>query len=214
MVTLPLPMPTSSLLEHPARGTQVSVVRRAGGLASAALRLLDPAALAGNAVESVWLAAHVATWPVAAWRCVVAARAPSGPTASSTCRPCSAGCSSRTSRPRARRSCWCTASSSNCLIFTLLRRGLTRRGFSNVFAINYLTVANDVRAAAAGLSVEVERVVEETGFERIHIIGHSLGGLVARYDATRLGADARVHTLITLGTPTKAATPRTPCRPP
>ncbi len=90
---------------------------------------------------------------------------------------------------------------SNRSIFTLLRRGLTRRGFSNVFAMNYLTVANDVRAAAAGLSVEVERVVEETGFERIHIIGHSLGGLIARYYVTRLGGDARVHTLITLGTP-------------
>ena len=90
---------------------------------------------------------------------------------------------------------------SNRSIFTLLRRGLTRRGFSNVFAMNYLTVANDVRAAAAGLSVEVERIVEETGFERIHIIGHSLGGLIARYYVTRLGGDARVHTLITLGTP-------------
>ena len=88
---------------------------------------------------------------------------------------------------------------SNRSIFTLLRRGLTRRGFSNVFAMNYLTVSNDVRAAAAGLSVEVERIVEETGFERIHIIGHSLGGLIARYYVTRLGGDARVHTLITLG---------------
>ena len=58
-----------------------------------------------------------------------------------------------------------------------------------------------MRAAAAGLSVEVERIVEETGFERIHIIGHSLGGLIARYYVTRLGGDARVHTLITLGTP-------------
>ena len=49
--------------------------------------------------------------------------------------------------------------------------------------------------------MEVERIVEETGFERIHIIGHSLGGLIARYYVTRLGGDARVHTLITLGTP-------------
>ncbi|HYH72208.1 MAG TPA: alpha/beta fold hydrolase, partial [Nocardioides sp.] len=46
-----------------------------------------------------------------------------------------------------------------------------------------------------------ERIVEETGFERIHIIGHSLGGLIARYYVTRLAGDARVHTLITLGTP-------------
>ena len=90
---------------------------------------------------------------------------------------------------------------SNRSIFTLLRRGLTRRGFSKVFAMNYLTLATDVRTAAARLSVEVEQVVEETGFERLHIIGHSLGGLIARYYVTRLGGDVRVHTLVTLGTP-------------
>ena len=43
----------------------------------------------------------------------------------------------------------------------------------------------------------------ETGFERIHVIGHSLGGLIARYYVTRLGGDARVHTLVTLGTPAR-----------
>lgn len=32
-------------------------------------------------------------------------------------------------------------------------------------------------------------------------IGHSLGGLVARYFVQRLGGDASVHTLVTLGTP-------------
>jgi triacylglycerol lipase len=32
-------------------------------------------------------------------------------------------------------------------------------------------------------------------------VGHSLGGLVARYYVQRLGGDARVHTLVTLGTP-------------
>jgi hypothetical protein len=35
----------------------------------------------------------------------------------------------------------------------------------------------------------------------VHVVGHSLGGLVARYYVQRLGGDARVHTLVTLGTP-------------
>ena len=90
---------------------------------------------------------------------------------------------------------------SNRSVFTLLRRGLTRRGFANVFAMNYATVATDVRTAALRLAEEVEQIVEETGFERIHIIGHSLGGLISRYYVTRLAGDARVHTLVTLGTP-------------
>ena len=33
------------------------------------------------------------------------------------------------------------------------------------------------------------------------MIGHSLGGLIARYYIQRLGGDARVHTCVTLGTP-------------
>ena len=184
---------------EPPAPPQASVLRRATGLASAALRLLDPAVLAGNAVESVWLAAHVTTWPVG----LVAGR---GERATGAYRlehlpPVQRGLLVSNVEAAGTPILLVHGIVSNRSIFTLLRRGLTRRGFSNVFAMNYLTVSNDVRAAAAGLSVEVERVVEETGFERIHIIGHSLGGLIARYYVTRLGGDARVHTLITLGTP-------------
>ena len=99
---------------------------------------------------------------------------------------------------------------SNRSIFTLLRRGLTRRGFSNVFAMNYSTILTDVRSAAAGLGAEVEQIVAETGFERIHIIGHSLGGLIARYYVTRLGGGAPGAT----PGPPGPAPPRPECAPP
>lgn len=89
----------------------------------------------------------------------------------------------------------------NHSIFTLMRRGLLRRGFSRVFAMNYSVRTRDVRTAAAQLAEEVEGIVEETGYERIHIVAHSLGGVVARYYVTRLGGDERVHTLATLGSP-------------
>jgi hypothetical protein len=89
----------------------------------------------------------------------------------------------------------------NRSIFTLLRRGLRRRGFGRVVSINYSPMTADVRVAAAWLAEEVESLVAETGYERIHVIGHSLGGLIARYYVTRLGGHERVHTLVTLGTP-------------
>jgi pimeloyl-ACP methyl ester carboxylesterase len=89
----------------------------------------------------------------------------------------------------------------NRSIFTLLRRGLRRRGFGRVVSINYSPWTTDVRAAAAELAEEVETLVAETGYERIHVVAHSLGGLIARYYVTRLGGDDRVHTLVTLGTP-------------
>lgn len=89
----------------------------------------------------------------------------------------------------------------NRSIFALLRRGLTRRGFNSVYSMNYSPFTADVRTAAAQLGEEIEAIVRETGYEKIHIVGHSLGGLIARYYVTRLGGDARVHTLVTLGTP-------------
>jgi pimeloyl-ACP methyl ester carboxylesterase len=89
----------------------------------------------------------------------------------------------------------------NRTIFTMLRRGLRRRGFGRVVAVNYSSVGGDVRVLAARLGEVVEELCEETGFERVHVVGHSLGGLIARYYIQRLGGDERVHTLVTLGTP-------------
>lgn len=89
----------------------------------------------------------------------------------------------------------------NRSIFTLLRRNLRRRGFGRVVTMNYRIWTSDVRSAARQLGDTVEAICEQTGYERIHVIGHSMGGLVARYYVQRLGGDARVHTVVTLGTP-------------
>ena len=89
----------------------------------------------------------------------------------------------------------------NRSVFTMLRRSLSRRGFGRVMTMNYSVLTADVRDAAAQLGRVVERVVEETGYDRIHVVGHSLGGLVARYYVQRLGGDKHVHTLVTLGAP-------------
>lgn len=89
----------------------------------------------------------------------------------------------------------------NHSIFALMRRGLLRRGFSQVFAMNYSVRTKDVRTAAIQLAEEIETIVEETGYERIHVVAHSLGGVIGRYYVTRLGGDERVHTLVTLGAP-------------
>jgi triacylglycerol lipase len=89
----------------------------------------------------------------------------------------------------------------NHTVFHLLRRGLRRRGFGRVVTVNYSSLISDVRALAEHFGQVVERVCEETGYERVHVVGHSMGGLIARYYVQRLGGDARVHTLVTLGSP-------------
>ncbi|MBC7678574.1 MAG: alpha/beta fold hydrolase [Pseudorhodobacter sp.] len=89
----------------------------------------------------------------------------------------------------------------NRSIFTLLRRSLRRRGFGRVITLNYSPFTQDVRSVAERLDRLVEQTCAETGYDKVHVVGHSLGGLVARWYVQKLGGDARVHTLCTLGTP-------------
>lgn len=89
----------------------------------------------------------------------------------------------------------------NRSIFTLLRRGLHRRGFGSTYALNYSALTDDVRSVSTRLGALIDQVCAETGHDRVHVVGHSLGGLVGRYLVQRLGGDERVHTLVTLGTP-------------
>ncbi|MEU6122959.1 alpha/beta fold hydrolase [Streptomyces sp. NPDC047123] len=90
----------------------------------------------------------------------------------------------------------------NRSVFVLLRRALSRHGgHRRVESLNYSPLTCDIRGAAELLGRHVEELCERTGHARVDIVGHSLGGLIARYYTQRLGGDARVRTLVTLGTP-------------
>ncbi len=97
----------------------------------------------------------------------------------------------------------------NRSVFAMLKRGLRRRGFGRIITLNYSPLTDDVRVVAGRLEALVEAVCIETGYERVHVIGHSMGGLVARYFVQRMGGDSRVHTLVTLGTPHQGTAPAT-----
>lgn len=85
--------------------------------------------------------------------------------------------------------------------FAVLRRSLHQHGWPQVQALNYSPLIGDIRAAAEQLGRHVEAVCAHTGRRRIDVVGHSLGGLIARYYVQRLGGDLRIRTLVTLGTP-------------
>lgn len=95
----------------------------------------------------------------------------------------------------------------NHTVFALLRRGLNRRGFGRVISLNYSPLTDDIRRVAKRLNNLIERVCRETGYERVHVVGHSMGGLIARYYVQRMGGDQRVHTLVTLGSPHEGTMP-------
>ncbi|MGW2641434.1 esterase/lipase family protein [Streptomyces sp. NPDC001348] len=89
----------------------------------------------------------------------------------------------------------------NRSVFVLLRRSLLQHGRQRVLSLNYSPLTRDIRVAAELLGRHIEEVCERTGSSRVDVVGHSLGGLIARYYVQRLGGDHRVRTLVTLGSP-------------
>ncbi|MEU3605230.1 alpha/beta fold hydrolase [Streptomyces sp. NPDC035033] len=89
----------------------------------------------------------------------------------------------------------------NRSVFVLLRRALARHGRRHVECLDYSPLTCDLRTAAEALGRRIDAIRDRTGRAEVDLVGHSLGGLVARYYVQRLGGDARVRTLVTLGTP-------------
>ena len=176
----------------------------AAGLEGAACRGLrsvaSPTGLRGCGRELAWLAAHAALYPlgVLAERTGAAAAAPYRLDALP---PLRRGLVSADLEAAGTPILLVHGMADNRSTFLLLRRALLRRGFGRVHTVNYSPFTTDVRTAARSLGRAVESLCEQTGYERVHVVAHSLGGMVARYLVQRLGGDARVHTLVTLGTP-------------
>ncbi|MFE6975350.1 esterase/lipase family protein [Streptomyces sp. NPDC057682] len=89
----------------------------------------------------------------------------------------------------------------NRSVFVLLRRSLARHGWHHLESLNYSPLTCEIRTAAELLGRHVEEICARTGQREVDIVGHSLGGLIARYYVQRLGGDRRVRTVVTLGTP-------------
>lgn len=186
-------------------GRATRALRETTGIAQRAGRaLLSPAGLKGTALEAAWIAGHLVMYPfgVADERTVESVRHLKLEDLPPVQRGLLAGDVEAAGTPIL----LVHGIVDNRSIFTVLRRGLRRRGFGVIASFNYDSL-DDIRGSATRLGEVVEELCEETGYERIHIVGHSMGGLLARYYVQRLGGDARVHTLVTLGTPHQGTWP-------
>ena len=165
--------------------------------------LVSPAGLRGTGTEVAWLAAHVALYPlgVLGERGRAAGREQAERFTLDDLPPVQRGLLMGDVVAAGTPILLVHGLIDNRSVFTVLRRALRRRGFGQVLTVNYSPFTQDVRSAARRLERLVELTCEQTGYERVHVIGHSLGGVVARYYVQRMGGDARVHTLCTLGSP-------------
>lgn len=188
-IRLPLPDPP---VEERFEGLSSMLLERARALAT-------PHAVLGSVIEAVWGLSHITLYPLGAM-------APKRGSAGHRYRiehlsPVQRGRVVTGVAESGTPILLLHGMADNHSIFALLRRGLQRRGFSRVYSMNYSPLTQDVRTAAAQLAREIEAICEETDYERIHVIAHSLGGVISRYYVTRLGGDERVHTVVTLGSP-------------
>ncbi|QJY46545.1 esterase/lipase family protein [Pseudonocardia broussonetiae] len=158
-----------------------------------------PAGLRGVAVEWAWLAAHMAVYPAGLLRETLVESGDGYRT--DTLPPERRGLLVADPEGAGYPILLVHGIMDNRSVFTVFRRALRRRGFGTVHAVNYSLFTGDVRTAAHELRGHVERLREVTGAERVHIVGHSLGGMIARYYVQRLGGSDVVDTLVTLGSP-------------
>lgn len=83
----------------------------------------------------------------------------------------------------------------------VMRRHLAEAGFAVVDSFNYLPLMHDVPAAARRLAVRIEMLRRATGSDKVHLVGHSLGGVLARWYVQELDGAAALDTAVTLGSP-------------
>jgi len=82
----------------------------------------------------------------------------------------------------------------------ILNRHLRTAGFHRIHAMNYNPLAVDLPHLAAQCCERIDELKDHFGVDRIHVVGHSLGGIIARYAVQVLGATG-VDTLVTVASP-------------
>jgi pimeloyl-ACP methyl ester carboxylesterase len=82
-----------------------------------------------------------------------------------------------------------------------LDQHLRRAGFTSVHTMNYDPFRHDVPELAAMLADRVESLRRLSGLDRVHVVGHSLGGILLRWYVQELGGDDKVATAITIASP-------------
>jgi triacylglycerol esterase/lipase EstA (alpha/beta hydrolase family) len=88
----------------------------------------------------------------------------------------------------------------NAGVWLGLRRHLLARGLGPVYTLSYGPPLASIESFADQAAAKIDAILRDTGASQVAIVGHSMGGLVARAYLRRFGP-ARVRLLMTLGTP-------------
>ena len=84
--------------------------------------------------------------------------------------------------------------------FSTMEDFLHRAGYT-VYSVSYSCVGSDIEACARILERETSWLLDETGADRVHVVAHSLGGVVLRWAAAHTRMCEWLSVGITLGSP-------------
>lgn len=87
------------------------------------------------------------------------------------------------------------------LYWNLFKRRLRKDGFRYHECILPYAMLGDIRIAANFLKDKVEATLRGDKAEKVDLVCHSAGGLVARYYMMFLGGDKKIGHIVTMGTP-------------
>jgi pimeloyl-ACP methyl ester carboxylesterase len=82
-----------------------------------------------------------------------------------------------------------------------LVRELRRAGFTDVHTPAYNALTTSLEDIARRLVVRCRAAMDTAGADHLHLVGHSLGGIVVRYAVHRLGLAEHVGTAVTVAAP-------------
>jgi triacylglycerol esterase/lipase EstA (alpha/beta hydrolase family) len=91
--------------------------------------------------------------------------------------------------------------SCNAAVWWAMQRYLRRYGIDNLFTLNLEPVFGNIDQYAQQVAERVTQISMLYGGEQVILVGHSMGGLVARNYIHSYGGKQRVAKLITLGSP-------------
>lgn len=84
-----------------------------------------------------------------------------------------------------------------------LKATLEERGWTQIYMMEHWPGFADIRSNSAKAGEMVDRIIKETGSERVDVIGHSMGGLILRHWLSRNGGAPRVSHYVSFATPHK-----------
>ena len=90
----------------------------------------------------------------------------------------------------------------NAAFWVPMRRSLRKKGFGQTYSVTLdPPLFGNIERFTRRLAKRVDEICEQTGSEKVVIVAHSMGGLVARNYIHNMEGDKRIEKLITLGTP-------------